>query len=716
MSILNIVLYFFIFLKINAELAGLVLSEKNEKGECRSFDEIRAYIERFNETITEFRTESISACDIAKKVLDCLKNTKKNVHLEFPATGNQTGFDEDLEELKKIALSNSTKENIAGIIMGSYSTNGINHNEEDQLIEKIKRVKRALKENGMSSVPISVSGQPGIYTPKLVEEIDYISPQVSPYYMGEGLEEAVDDVFNIAITLQNKYPDKRVLLGKVGWPTFGPQIGNATPSIENSYAFMNELYCKSVPAYMPFFWNGMFDHEWNVHDVINNPGIQGVSSWGIINSENGNLKYPDQSVLFKCNIPDQTLYCRIACIKNRFNAPDPNCICPQEDLSQYRPEFLKFSEQIISKDQESGRENSNNVQQHVDSSSKGTQSQNRPYQKNLILLSLIFQAINSLKYIPHTPVICSVNQTAHIPLSKLPGLHVKIPECVTKDGVDKNSEQVSSPEVKNVPSLPSNPAQNGLEQPKAIPNPNEGKPANSTDIVDKESGQKGQTPPAAQKGALEKGPQDLAEQPKEKQDNKEDKPDIANNHPDEKGGQTPESLPVKQAEPSEETSNALNVEPKTPSEVQKFEPSNFDLNMQDMSQKEQQEDHVTPNNPTENQHLNDPNLQQIMPDFLSDQNEEPVPEQQETETHLQLPARLPPQQNIPSPGNLPSSQFQPAALFSLHRLDIPSNSVNDHLPMGLDPNAPNNNQVSNENLVDRISDIVRNQNSINLEC
>lgn len=69
--------------------------------------------------------------------------------------------------------------------------------------------------------------------------------------------------------MQSIAGSKPIVLGEVGWPSAGDQLGDAVPSVDNTFEFLKTWKCTADRDGIDYFWFEAFDEGWkpNHHNV-----------------------------------------------------------------------------------------------------------------------------------------------------------------------------------------------------------------------------------------------------------------------------------------------------------------------------------------------------------------------------------------------------------------------------------------------------------------
>jgi exo-beta-1,3-glucanase (GH17 family) len=190
----------------------------------------------------------------------------------------KTSGDNEVEIQALINTANAYADVVKRVIVG----NEVLLRQEltpDQLIEYIRTVKRSIKQ------PVSYADAWSAYLkyPQLIEEVDFITIHVLPYWEDEpisvevGLEHVKKIVQQVHEAAEKIAPGKPILVGETGWPGAGRQRGMAIPSVVNQARFVRSL--------MEISKDNGFDY--NVVEAFNQPWkskLEGVvgANWGVM--------------------------------------------------------------------------------------------------------------------------------------------------------------------------------------------------------------------------------------------------------------------------------------------------------------------------------------------------------------------------------------------------------------------------------------------------
>ena len=144
------------------------------------------------------------------------------------------------------------------------------------MVTIIKKIKKQVRQ------PISTAEvwQTWLAHPELVDAVDFIAVHILPYWEGVSIDHAVDHVFRRYDELHAAYPDKKILLAEVGWPSAGPWMMGAEPSNVNQARFIREFLNEAHRRGVDYTIMEAFDQPWKY-------ALEGPvgTAWGIFNAD-----------------------------------------------------------------------------------------------------------------------------------------------------------------------------------------------------------------------------------------------------------------------------------------------------------------------------------------------------------------------------------------------------------------------------------------------
>ena len=183
---------------------------------------------------------------------------------------------ENEQEIQKlIALGKSTKRYIVRAVVGNEA---ILRNEVtvDQMRLYLQRVRKQIWRPVSTAEPWHI----WLKYPELANDVDYIGVHILPYWEGIPIEDAADYTMARYNELQQKFPNKPIVLMEVGWPSDGPTIKAAVPSRVNQARFINEFLTKIQGHKITHYIVEAFDQPWKI-------SFEGTAGgyWGLFDAD-----------------------------------------------------------------------------------------------------------------------------------------------------------------------------------------------------------------------------------------------------------------------------------------------------------------------------------------------------------------------------------------------------------------------------------------------
>ena len=127
-----------------------------------------------------------------------------------------------------------------------------------ELIRDINLVKSETK------VPVSTAEPWHVWLkyPNLANSVDFITVHLLPYWEGVPESYALQDAMNRLAAVHKAFPDKRIVIGEIGWPSDGIDIGAARASTVNQARFMRDFFVLAQKQHIQYFVMEAFDQPW----------------------------------------------------------------------------------------------------------------------------------------------------------------------------------------------------------------------------------------------------------------------------------------------------------------------------------------------------------------------------------------------------------------------------------------------------------------------
>jgi exo-beta-1,3-glucanase (GH17 family)/cellulose synthase/poly-beta-1,6-N-acetylglucosamine synthase-like glycosyltransferase len=195
--------------------------------------------------------------------------------------------DNDKEIARAIEVINASR-NITLVVVGNES---MYRREVDlpRLIEYIEQVRSQVK------VPVTTAETWDIWLkyPQLVQHVDVLSAHILPFWEKIPAYASVKFVLEKAGELKVQFPQKPLLLGEVGWPSFGRDRGAAEADQADQAIYLRTLLNQLNTAGYDYFVIEAFDQLWK-------SGAEGDVGkyWGVYNVDR-QPKFPFTGSLVK---------------------------------------------------------------------------------------------------------------------------------------------------------------------------------------------------------------------------------------------------------------------------------------------------------------------------------------------------------------------------------------------------------------------------------
>jgi len=258
---------------------GFNLGGNTKTGACKTTQDWK---EEF-ETLKKFaksdqisvKTFSTSDCNNLDNLIPAAKETKTMIWAGVWAV-DDAKFAAEKAALWK-ALQAHGSDWLLGINVGSESL----YRKEikpEVLAERIYDVKGLVQIAGkFDKIPVGCadtwsSWEDGANQP-VAKASDVILMNAFPYWQGAKIEDALGN-FQKAITVtKERTGNKPFLVGETGWPTKGPNFGEATATVENSQKYWKAAHCFMKKEKIPGYWFSGFDEPQKAGEIEQNFGI-----------------------------------------------------------------------------------------------------------------------------------------------------------------------------------------------------------------------------------------------------------------------------------------------------------------------------------------------------------------------------------------------------------------------------------------------------------
>lgn len=186
------------------------------------------------------------------------------------------GRDRQKNELElRAGLSESANESVDALVVGNEVLL-----RNDLPIDTLKTYLRRVRDQTDKPVSTAEFWNTWLERPDLVREVDFMLVHLLPYWQSISIDDAVAHSFDALAQLREKYPDKRIVVGEVGWPSHGDQVGLAQATPRNQARFVREFAVRANKIGLEYFLMEGIDQPWK-------SGLEGRvgGHWGVLDSD-----------------------------------------------------------------------------------------------------------------------------------------------------------------------------------------------------------------------------------------------------------------------------------------------------------------------------------------------------------------------------------------------------------------------------------------------
>lgn len=100
--------------------------------------------------------------------------------------------------------------------------------------------------------------------PQLAQHVDFIAIHVLPFWEKESIETAVQTSFKQIARVQARFPQHKVVVAEIGWPSNGPALGEAKASAANQALFVRQFLHQAKASGLDYYLIEAFDQPWKM--------------------------------------------------------------------------------------------------------------------------------------------------------------------------------------------------------------------------------------------------------------------------------------------------------------------------------------------------------------------------------------------------------------------------------------------------------------------
>jgi exo-beta-1,3-glucanase (GH17 family)/cellulose synthase/poly-beta-1,6-N-acetylglucosamine synthase-like glycosyltransferase len=142
--------------------------------------------------------------------------------------------------------------------------------------------------------PVSTAEQWNVWrdNPDLAKHVDFLAVHLLPYWENMSVDDALKHIVIQMDMLQKKYPDKRIVITEVGWPSSGRTRDKAVASLENEALFLRRFIAIAQEKNYNYYICEAFDQPWKEQTSEGGAGAY----WGVWDA-NREPKFPFSEVI-----------------------------------------------------------------------------------------------------------------------------------------------------------------------------------------------------------------------------------------------------------------------------------------------------------------------------------------------------------------------------------------------------------------------------------
>jgi cellulose synthase/poly-beta-1,6-N-acetylglucosamine synthase-like glycosyltransferase/exo-beta-1,3-glucanase (GH17 family) len=173
-----------------------------------------------------------------------------------------TNLEQNAAEITALIEASNTMRHIERVMIGNEAILRGNLSPA-QVIEYLEQA----RENQRRPVSTAEPWHIWLKYPELAEHVDYITVHLLPYHEGEQVdlsepERAVDYALERYDEVRARFPDKKIVIGEIGWPSNGPTIGTAAPSLDYQTRFIRAFLFHRRIMELDYFLMEAIDQPW----------------------------------------------------------------------------------------------------------------------------------------------------------------------------------------------------------------------------------------------------------------------------------------------------------------------------------------------------------------------------------------------------------------------------------------------------------------------
>lgn len=129
-----------------------------------------------------------------------------------------------------------------------------------ELIQNMREVKRRVRKPVSTAEPWHI----WLRYPELAANADFITVHLLPYWEGLPVQQALEYTFGRLHEVQRRFPDKKIVIGEVGWPSQGDRRDSSRASPASQAEFIRGFLVRAAAENIDYFLMEGIDQPWKI--------------------------------------------------------------------------------------------------------------------------------------------------------------------------------------------------------------------------------------------------------------------------------------------------------------------------------------------------------------------------------------------------------------------------------------------------------------------
>ncbi|WBW74736.1 cell wall glucan beta-glucosidase Bgl2 [Schizosaccharomyces osmophilus] len=250
------------------------LGAKNPNGGCKTTDEYLADLNALANYSASVRTYATSDCNTLQNLLPALSQASHNFSLYVGVWPTDDAHYAQEKSALSQFLPKYGVRNIKGITVGSevLYRNDLSANA---LGDRINDVRGLVKSYGFD-VPVGTSDSWNLWAAgsgdAAIQASDFIMANDFPYWQGQNTSNMTNTFVSDTLTALERVQHVKgtnnvtFLVGETGWPTGGPNYGEAQTSVDIAKQFFHDALCQVMKKGIDIYYFEAFDEPYKGAD------------------------------------------------------------------------------------------------------------------------------------------------------------------------------------------------------------------------------------------------------------------------------------------------------------------------------------------------------------------------------------------------------------------------------------------------------------------